>query len=266
MRVLRWGAALLPLLLVLGCDPVVADPPGPAPTGAATGATTTPAPGPTTAGPTAPTRPTPPEAPVAVTFTAVVDGDTVTTSAGTVRLIGIDTPERGQCGHDEAAAVISALVSPGDPVTLELPEGENDADAHGRLLRYVATRDGVDLGLAQLEAGNAVARYDSTDGYPAHPREAAYRAAQRATLGRDGSVVTSTCAEPATPAPPATAPDPGEPWWTKYSSCKKLKKNTVGDPTGPFRRDDPAEADIYDWFANGTGNRGDGDHDGLACE
>lgn len=29
---------------------------------------------------------------------------------------------------------------------------------------------------------------------------------------------------------------------------------------------DPAEAAIYDWFANGTGNNGDGEGDGLACE
>ena len=36
--------------------------------------------------------------------------------------------------------------------------------------------------------------------------------------------------------------------------------------TGPFDRDDPAQAEIYEWFAFGTGNRGDGDGDGLACE
>ena len=43
-----------------------------------------------------------------------------------------------------------------------------------------------------------------------------------------------------------------------------MKKNSVGHPIGPFRADDPVEADIYDWFAYGTGNRGDGDGDGLA--
>lgn len=31
-----------------------------------------------------------------------MDGDTLTTDAGTIRLIGIDTPERGECGHAEA--------------------------------------------------------------------------------------------------------------------------------------------------------------------
>lgn len=49
------------------------------------------------------------------------------------------------------------------------------------------------MGSAVLGAGLAVARYDSTDGYPAHPRESDYRAAQTATLPADGSVVTADC-------------------------------------------------------------------------
>lgn len=198
-----------------------------------------------------------------VAFASVVDGDTIRTSAGTVRLIGIDTPERGECGHDEASAAIGRLLSPGDSVTLELPTGQNDHDSHGRLIRYVATDAGVDVGFMQIEAGNAIARYDSTDGYPAHPREEAYRAAQIAGLAADGVVLTTSCDNPA-PAP-AVSPD-AERWWERYSSCARLKKNEVGDPTGPFDRGDPADAEIYDWFAHRTGNNGDGDNDGLACE
>ncbi|MCA0253337.1 MAG: thermonuclease family protein [Actinobacteria bacterium] len=197
-------------------------------------------------------------------FVAVVDGDTITTTAGTVRLIGIDTPERGQCGHGGASAAIGRLLSRDDPVTLELPAGENDQDRHGRLLRYVTTPAGVDLGLMQLESGNAVARYDSTDGYPAHPREADYHAAQIAALGADGTVVPTSCrAGDTSPAPSSSTTGA---WWERYTSCGKLKRNTNGDPTGPFHRDDPAEAEIYEWFAHRTGNNGDGDGDGLACE
>ena len=196
------------------------------------------------------------------TFTSVVDGDTITTSAGTVRLIGIDTPERGECGHDEGSAAIGRLLASGDPITLELPEGQNDRDRHGRLIRFVTTDAGVDLGLMQLEAGNAIARYDSTDGYPAHAREAAYHAAQLATPGPDRTVITTACQNPTS----TSAPPPTGRWWEQYSSCGQLKRNTVGHPTGPFHRDDPAEAEIYDWFANRTGNAGDGDQDGLACE
>lgn len=207
-----------------------------------------------------PTDPAEP-APAPFTFVEVVDGDTIETSAGTVRIIGIDTPERGECGDRQATAAITGLLSAGDPVELELPAGQNDQDSYGRLIRFVTTASGVDLGLMQLEAGNAVARFDSRDGYPAHPRETAYHAAQVATVGPDGSVVTAECQAAAPVAPP-----PGERWWEQYSSCTKLKKNGMGHPTGPFSRDDPSQAEAYDWFAHRTGNNGDGDGDGLACE
>lgn len=210
-----------------------------------------------------------------VTFVSVVDGDTIETSAGTVRIIGIDAPERGECGHDEASVAIGTLLSNGASITLQLPEGENDQDQHGRLLRYVSTDAGVDLGLMQVQAGNAVARYDSSDGYPAHPQEADYHAAQLASLGPDGTVIALGCdvaaaplvAPPAAVAPPsAVAPPADNRWWEKYTSCTKLKNNGLGDPIGPFNRDDPAQAEAYDWFANRTGNNGDGEGDGLACE
>lgn len=130
---------------------------------------------------------------VVATLEEIVDGDTVETSAGTVRIIGIDAPERGECGYDVATALVATLVGPGDPITLVLPEGQNPEDRYGRLLRYVDTTGGVDVGSAVLGAGLAVARHDSTDGYPAHPRESDYRAAQTATLSADGSVVTADC-------------------------------------------------------------------------
>lgn len=209
-----------------------------------------------------------------MTFAAVIDGDTIETSAGTVRIIGIDTPERGECGHDEASAALGRLVTVGDPLVLSLPSGENDRDNYGRMLRSVATADGTDLGRVQIDAGNAVARYDSSDGYPAHPLEGEYRAAQTAVLDADRRVITVACqggVAPAAPPAPAPAPPPapapgGDSWWQAYSSCTKLSRNEVGHPTGPFSRDDPAEAAIYEWFAYGTGNNGDGDGDGLACE
>lgn len=200
------------------------------------------------------------------TFVGVVDGDTIDTAAGRVRIIGIDTPERHECGHEEASMAIGRVVAPGAPVTLELPDGQNDTDHYERLLRTVTTSDGVDLGLMQLEAGHAIARYDSRDGYPSHPREASYHAAQTATQGPNRTVVTTGCQESGLAPPPVAAPGGGERWWEQYSSCTKLKKSGSGHPTGPFSRFDPAEAAIYEWFAFGTGNRGDGDGDGLACE
>lgn len=216
-----------------------------------------------------------------VVVEAIIDGDTIETSAGTVRVIGIDAPERGECGYDEASAFVATLLREGDAVTLTLPEGENQTDAYGRLLRYVDTAQAVDVGSSLLSAGLAVARFDSTDGYPAHPREADYRAAQLATLDAAGAVTTVDCKataeaeaaqrlaeqQAAQAAQDAAAQQPvADEWWKQYSSCTKLKKNPNGHPTGPFSRHDPAEAAIYDWFANGTGNNGDGEGDGLACE
>ncbi len=111
----------------------------------------------------------------------VVDGDTIdVTGVGRIRVIGIDTPERGDCGHDSATAAMSALVL-GERVTL-VAGAADDADRYGRLLRYVDVDEGgggvgagpVDAGLALIEEGWAIARYDSRDGYGRHPREDAY--------------------------------------------------------------------------------------------
>ncbi len=205
-----------------------------------------------------------------VTLDWVIDGDTIETSAGKVRLIGIDTPERGQCGYEEASEGISELLAEGDPLVLVLPPGQNDEDSYGRLLRYVYTADGTDVGLAQIDAGHAVARYDSRDGYPEHPYEGIFRDHQVATRDADGDVVTTSCGGGSTSSGSGAGftevVPSGDEWWTKYGSCSKLKKNTVGDPTGPFDVNDPAETEIYNWFQYGTGYSGDGDGDGLACE
>ena len=53
-------------------------------------------------------------------------------------------------------------------------------DRYGRLLRYVDV-NGVDAGLRQIKQGQAVARYDSRDGYGTHARETAYVSADAAS-------------------------------------------------------------------------------------
>jgi|SRR6478735_3526736 len=107
-----------------------------------------------------------------------VDGDTVETTAGTVRLIGVDTPERGRCGYAKASDLARRLAPVGSRVRLTNPASVVDTDAYGRLLRYV-NRGSVDVSLRQIKAGS-VARYDSIDGYDRHPRQRAYRSADRA--------------------------------------------------------------------------------------
>lgn len=106
----------------------------------------------------------------------VIDGDTVDLGNGErVRLVGIDTPERGECGYEKAADALSALVLDRE---VELVRSDEDRDQYDRLLRYVDV-DGVDAGLELVRRGLAVARYDSRDGYGFHPREPKYVAADR---------------------------------------------------------------------------------------
>ena len=117
-----------------------------------------------------------PEQPTTATVAvvSVADGDTVDVSTGeTVRLIGIDAPEVGECGHQPAADRLTELVI-GKDVTL-VPGARDDVDRHGRLLRYVDVGSD-DAGAQLLREGLAVPRYDSTDGYGGHDREASYYA------------------------------------------------------------------------------------------
>ncbi|WP_186814574.1 thermonuclease family protein [Actinotalea fermentans] len=117
--------------------------------------------------------------------TQVIDGDTIEVSRDgvveRVRLLGIDTPERDQCGYAEATALAADLVT-GREVTLVVGSSD-DRDRYERLLRFVEVSvDGVvvDVGLRQLEAGLAAEVYDSRTGYARHDREEAYIAADEA--------------------------------------------------------------------------------------
>ena len=104
---------------------------------------------------------------------SVIDGDTLDLDNGErVRLAGIDAPESGDCGAETAAATLTALTL-GNAVVLE--PSDEDRDQYGRLLRYVVV-DGVDAGGTLLMLGQAVPRYNSTDGYGRHPREDEYAA------------------------------------------------------------------------------------------
>ena len=107
--------------------------------------------------------------------TRIVDGDTLDVAGyGRIRVIGIDTPERGECGFDSATLALAALVD-GREVTLT-PGAQDDQDRYDRLLRYVDV-EGLDAGLRLIEDGWAIARYDSRDGYGPHTREETYVAA-----------------------------------------------------------------------------------------
>jgi len=110
---------------------------------------------------------------IVITSWSIVDGDTIKTGDQSIRILGYDTPERGECGYDEASEFLADLLAAGT-VTLVSDSGD-DTDRYGRLLRHVLV-DGTPVGLSMIEAGKANARYDSLDGYPRHRYQDRYRA------------------------------------------------------------------------------------------
>ncbi|MCM3516605.1 DUF2510 domain-containing protein [Nocardioides sp. P86] len=178
--------------------------------------------------------------------TRIIDGDTLELGNDTtVRLVGVDTPEVGECGSERATALLDRLVL-GERVVLR--RSDEDRDRYGRLLRYVDLTSGPrpDAGMRLIDAGLAVARYDSRDGYGAHPRERSYVAADRAA--RD-----LTCRTPAPVRAPAAAPASCA---AGYSPCLPLFPPDVdcADVDGPVRVTGPDPHGL------------DADGDGTACE
>lgn len=189
--------------------------------------------------------PAPPVAapgPTGVPVTEVVDGDTLVVADGQrVRMIGIDTPERGQCGYYEATAALSSLVA-GRPVVL-VPGARDDVDRYGRQLRYVEV-GGTDLNLEMLRSGHARSRYDSRDGYGRHDREDAYVAADLSAPDRCPAAAPTTLAP--TPVAPSGGADP------RFGTCREA----IAAGGGPYVRGIDVE---YDWYR-------DADGDGVVCE
>ena len=177
---------------------------------------------------------------------SVIDGDTIELANGkTVRLVGIDTPEVGQCHYVTASNMMARLVG-GKRVTLTI--SDENTDRYGRLLRYVNIGS-MDAGLRMIKSGLAIARYDSRDGYGYHPREPIYIKADKASPNR-------TCATP-TPTPTASpTPSPGGDCHPNYSPCLPIVDDLdCGDIDGPVTV--IGGADPY---------RLDGDGDGIGCE
>ena len=150
-------------------------------------------------------------------------------------------------------------------VTL-VPGARDNRDAYGRLLRYLDV-GGRDAGLELIQAGYAIARYDSRDGYGRHPREDAYVAAD--------AVSPNACGRPSVSAPVApplgaTASAPSQ----VFRNCAELNAvypggvarvgvtgNTVSGALRSFGITPLFDDELY------AANRArDGDTDGIACE
>ena len=83
----------------------------------------------------------------------VVDGHTLDTSRGRVRLFGVDTPELGEPCFDQATERLRRLL--GDVVRLE--PGPRSEDSSGSLLYYAYTRDGTNVDATLITEGLGVA-------------------------------------------------------------------------------------------------------------
>jgi endonuclease YncB( thermonuclease family) len=193
------------------------------------------------------------------TVTHIVDGDTLDvrlTSGKTerIRLIGIDTPERGSCFFSQATtragqlAMSKQVVLRGDPT-------QDTRDRYGRLLAYVWLPGGKDLGY-QLIAGGFAKVYVYRNAFQ---RLSAYRtagaAAKSATAGQ-----WKACAAPVPVAAPVPAPKPpSSNCHPSYSPCLPIVDDldcadirALG--VAPVR---VLSSDPY---------RLDADNDGLGCE
>jgi endonuclease YncB( thermonuclease family) len=177
--------------------------------------------------------------------TRVIDGDTIELGNGeTVRLVGIDTPERGECGFDAATNKLASIVL---DKRVRLTRSDEDRDRYDRLLRYVNVGD-TDAGLRLIKTGLAIARYDSRDGYGFHPREPLY-------VSQDAKTPNIKCA-PAPPQPRLLTGGGGGNCAPGYRPCIPPYPPDLNcaDLNGPIN-------------VTGSDPHGlDADGDGIACE
>lgn len=175
-----------------------------------------------------------------------IDGDTVKTSRGTIRLIGVDTPERGRCGYKQAKNYAQSWAPRGKSINLGDPISVMNKDRYGRKLRYVI-RGKRDVSRSQINKG-ARARYDSRDGYQKHPREARYRRA-------DAAHPNYKCSRPV--PPPPSEPSGGGSTTPNGTSCPASApiKGNQGSPEWIYHRPGQGSYDITvpeECFATGA--------------
>ena len=141
------------------------------------------------------------------TVTYVVDGDTLNVRLDggrreRVRLIGIDTPERGECFSRKATATASGLAR-GKRVTLIGDRTQDTRDRYTRLLVYVWLPRGRDLGFQLVIRGLArVYVYER-----AFVRLDPYRYAERVARRLDRNVWRGCAAARRSPRCDASYPD-----------------------------------------------------------
>lgn len=131
---------------------------------------------PVTAGAAGDPEADPPSGATEAIVASITDGDTIRVrlsngSTEPLRIIGINSPERGECFAAEAAAVLEWLAPVGS--TVWLTRDRSDRDQYDRLLRHVWV-GGLNVGEEILRRGAALAR----DYPPDTSMSSRFRAAQ----------------------------------------------------------------------------------------
>ncbi len=93
-----------------------------------------------------------------VSGVTAVDGDTLHTGTGErIRLIGVNTPERGRKGRpvqplaEQAHAHLRLMLGAAEKFAVQ--DGVEPRDRYGRTLAYVRSEEGADLSAGQIRAG-----------------------------------------------------------------------------------------------------------------
>ncbi|MBS3080352.1 thermonuclease family protein [Candidatus Pacearchaeota archaeon] len=93
--------------------------------------------------------------------TKVIDGDTIVVEGEHVRLLGIDSDEKGDKCYKEAKEKLEKVILNKE---VELERENKDRDQYKRLLRYVFV-DEENVNLRMVEEGYAIARFYDTKKY-----------------------------------------------------------------------------------------------------
>ena len=172
------------------------------------------------------------------------DGDTVVTNLGKIRLIGINAPDKGECGYRAATRLAKKLAPAGSAIKISDPGSVSNTDDYGRFLRYVSA-SGVDVGLKQIKKGSQ-AKFDSTDGYEAHPKQARYRKQDTKHADYCGNADLASHAPVSGNACPSNAPikgNRGDDEWIYHLPSNKYY--SVTNPEECFASEDGAKEAGY---------------------
>lgn len=207
------------------------------------------------------------------TVGSITDGDTFRTADGTrVRLIGVDTPERGDCYFSEASRHLETLIPAGSEVRLAYDVERTDR--FGRTLAYVyRLDDDLFVNRAMAEDGYALQLTIAPNVSYAEEFRAAVASARDADRGLWSGCAPQNTAPPA-PPPPSPSPPPPPPSAAPVAGrCHPSYEGTCIPP-------DVSDADC----AGGSGNGPhyvqetnvrvvgpddfdlDSDGDGIGCE